>query len=196
MSCSGESVSSTKKIDQNFYRLPVVPANRSSLTADRLAQDMVLKHSTVVRFIEKNLAIPRSKNAKCSFYDVNLSKDDVLDENSLTFVSPCSFKPRLAITGPEQTRNLEESHEPSSVRENSDVISYHTGSSRKEKLLSLESGCKQIAQNRKRLLEGEIKAHHETSMLIEQKNKGMVGIPDTCDDKEKKGSDFLIQVKQ
>ncbi|CAI9114101.1 OLC1v1014741C1 [Oldenlandia corymbosa var. corymbosa] len=195
--CSDMSGSFTKKKDWNFDRLPkIVPANRSSLAADRLVQDMILNRSTVAISVEKNLAIPRSNSVTRNSSEItNLSDEDTeLDKKCKKLFMPCTLKkPRLVSTASEQPWNLEDLHEPSSMMGNSHSISYQTGLSRKEKLT--ESGCQQVDQNHKRRLDGEIKAHNKTS-TTGQKNKEMEARPATTDEKEKKGSEFLKQVRE
>ncbi|KAL3528782.1 hypothetical protein ACH5RR_008104 [Cinchona calisaya] len=192
MRCSVVSESSTKKRGKNIGHLTeVVPANRSSLTSHKL--NMVLKHSSNTNLLNHGV-----HNMQSSFHDtINSTKKFSSDEKTGQRIAPCSLKkPRLVITGYEQTQNFEKSYEPFSDRENIHAANHSTGLLKNKTLQHFESGIMQNAQDSKRLLEGEVKSESMTSMSIEQKDKEIHSGLTTCNDEERKGSDFLIQVQE
>lgn len=131
-----------------------------------------------------------------SFHDtIHSDKNVLLDEKTSQCIAPCSLKkPRLVITGHEQTQNFEKSHDPCSVGENIIAESYSIGLLKNEKLQLSENRSKQNTRDSKRMLEGEVKSENMTSVSIERKCKEIHTASTTCNDEEKKGSAFLIQV--
>lgn len=192
LGCSVDTGTSKQKQQKNFSHLAeVVPANRSSLTSDKLHQDMTLKQSSNALSMGKKLVIPGWKSTQSStFKTMSLSKHVASDENSGQLMASCSLKkPRLLIT--EQTGYGEKSLGISTVNKNvltGDV----TVSLENEKPLRSGDKCQRNACDRKMLLDSGMTEQNSGGQFIEQKDKG---VESGSANEEKKGSDFLIQVK-
>ncbi|XP_027167698.1 regulator of telomere elongation helicase 1 homolog isoform X1 [Coffea eugenioides] len=191
-SCTVVSVSSPKKRGTSLSHLTeVVPANRSSLTSHKLNIGLKLSSNA-------NLLSHLSTNMQCSFKDaVGSTNYDLSGTKSGQCIAPCSLKkPRLVITGHEQTESFEKSDEPSCSRENSHATSYSTGFLKNEKLQWFNDRSKQNAQDSRRLLESEVKVKIMTSTSIDPKDKEKNSASTASNDEERKGSAFLIQVQE
>lgn len=192
LGCSIDTGSSKQKQQNNFCHLAeVVPANRSSLTSNKLVHDMALKQSSTALSMGKKLIIPGAKSTQLSnLKTMNLSRHVSSDENSGLMASCSLKKPKLLITG--QTGYGERSLDIATVNKN-----VHTD----DLTVSLENGkplwsgdeCQRNARGRKRLLDSRMSEQNSSSLLIEQKDKVAES---GSDNEEKKGSDFLIQVRE
>lgn len=170
-SSSLDIVSSRKQVKQGSIASDmreIVPANRSSLTSDRLHQGSTLKWSSNLTCIGKKSLISGSRNL-----------EDV-DEKASDPLTPCtSKKPKLLIAGPDQSKHYEKYH-------------HFNNSVKKESLRFLENVC---CQNPEEVLFGDeiITGKRTIELNIgKQKDTGSQTVPHNND--ETKGSAFLIQV--
>ncbi|KAI5660588.1 hypothetical protein M9H77_29381 [Catharanthus roseus] len=191
--------SSKQKQHENFHDLAeVVPANLSSLTSRKLVQNKNSKQSSNVFGIEKKLSLHGKRNAQGSnLQTIDLPKHVSSDDNSGQLMEPCSLKkPRLVISGPDQTEYLDKSHGLSPIRKNDSLASDLTDSLKTEKLQLFEDRYKKTAQDGKRLLDSQVGEQNLARLPIEQKNKGAETGRPSCDNEENKGSAFLVQVRE
>ncbi|KAI5660587.1 hypothetical protein M9H77_29380 [Catharanthus roseus] len=195
----GDTGSSKQKQHENFHDLAeVVPANLSSLTSRKLVQNKNSKQSSNVFGIEKKLSLHGKRNAQGSnLQTIDLPKHVSSDDNSGQLMEPCSLKkPRLVISGPDQTEYLDKSHGLSPIRKNDSLASDLTDSLKTEKLQLFEDRYKKTAQDGKRLLDSQVGEQNLARLPIEQKNKGAETGRPSCDNEENKGSAFLVQVRE
>lgn len=192
LGCSVDTGSSKQKQQKNFSHLPeVVPANRSYLASDKLLQNIALKQSSNKLSMGKKLIIPGLKSTQSGIFNtMSLSKHVSSDENSGQLMASCSLKkPRLLIT--EQTGYGEESPGISTVNKNV-LTGDLTVSLENEKPMWSGDKCQRNVGDRKRLLDKGMMEQNSGAQFIEQKDKGAES---GSANEEKKGSDFLIQVK-
>ncbi|PIN10824.1 Helicase of the DEAD superfamily [Handroanthus impetiginosus] len=172
--CSVDSVSFTKQGKQDnisSHMREIVPANRSSLTSDKIFQRSILKCSSDLTLTEKEDLI----NGKKSMQELPGEAGDLVPQYTLK-------KRKLLITGPDQSKHNEKfDHHSSNIvkKENSQNVSMQSPQEKGEVLVKNEiiTQKKTVAQN-----------------FQEQQGVLLQTVP--CNTEESKGSAFLIQVRE
>ncbi|KAL2463124.1 RAD3-like DNA-binding helicase protein [Forsythia ovata] len=183
-----ESVASSCQVKRGNVTDPpreILPANRSSLMLDELIQDSALKCSANLKhknFLTTGLNSIQSNNQKI----VKLTKEVSLDDKDSELLAPCALKKRkLFIAGPDQTRLYKKSDEDSTYSAEQECSQF-----------SRTGGAQNPQDNRKVLHEDEMMTQKKTNVLIDQEYRDVVFRPATCDAEEKRGSAFLVQVRE
>ncbi|XP_020535309.1 regulator of telomere elongation helicase 1 homolog isoform X1 [Jatropha curcas] len=182
----------------------VLPANRSSLTTFKENQDFNLKYSSGLLYKDKKLLVHGSKNTQHENHErMDLSDKSLPDEipSRPKFLVPClekkrkAFKSENGLTGQidntqDYTPNTKRSHSNSPCTPSSLVTKlenpHHSddGSKQNAEIVSVcPCDDHDIARN------GD-------AGFLTQKNKGVQNTLAPCSDEEKRGSAFLIQVKE
>ncbi|KAL8465834.1 hypothetical protein ACS0TY_035084 [Phlomoides rotata] len=170
-----DPVSSRKQVKQGSIASnlrEIVPANRSSLTSDRLLQGSNLKWSSNLTCVGRKSLISGSRNI------------EDIDEKASDPLTPCiTKKPKLLIAGPDQSKHCEKPH-------------HSNYSVKRESLRFLENVCSQNPEEKEVLAGDEIITGKRTVELNIGKHKdaGSQSVPHNDD--ETKGSAFLIQVRE
>ncbi|XP_002528200.3 regulator of telomere elongation helicase 1 homolog isoform X1 [Ricinus communis] len=155
----------------------VLPANRSSLTTFKENHDFKPKFSSGLIHKEKILLISGRKDIQCENHEIiDLTEKSILDEmpSRENLLVPYSAKKRRGLNSKHdimgQIANSQE-HASSSKRQNAQVVS------------ALPSNDRGITRK-------------VDTELLTQKSKGVQTTLVPCSDEEKRGSAFLIQVKE
>ncbi|KAK2984870.1 hypothetical protein RJ640_008635, partial [Escallonia rubra] len=190
--CSVESLSSftdVKRGNMSGLMGEILPANRSSLSSYKQNQSLTLRSSSGLPCNENKTSISGKINmqyAKSNFVDLtrNASLDD---EKSEELIRACSAKkPRLLKSEPDLTQHFEHSHEnPFGIKKTpGGISSFATHPVKRERSLIDETGSRQYSQDKR------------NTEKLSEKNKGVPSVPAPCEDEEKRGSTFLIQVQE
>ncbi|KAL0441551.1 UNVERIFIED_CONTAM: Regulator of telomere elongation helicase 1 [Sesamum radiatum] len=172
-----DSASCTKQAKQgniSSHLTEIPPANRSSVTSDKIFQDSILKCSSYLTPTGKESWISGKKSTKD------------LDGESGDPLSPCILKKqRLLIAGPD----------PSKLKEQ---FNNHLNNLVKNESLQF---CQNVSsQNHQEkgevLVSDEIITQKETVAHNIQEHKDVVSQAAHCNNEEMKGSAFLIQVRE
>ncbi|KAI3455408.1 hypothetical protein Pfo_012071 [Paulownia fortunei] len=176
-SCSLESSSSTEQVKQHnisSHLREIVPANRSSLTSDKIFQDSILKCSSDLTRTMKEPLI----SGKKSIQDLDGETDDLVAPGILK-------KRRLLITGPDQSKHYEKSdHNFSNLGKKKDIE------------FSENVSTQNPQEKREMLVDDEIITQKRTVAHNIQEHKGVLSHTAPRNNEETKGSAFLIQVRE
>lgn len=167
-----DSVSSTNQVKQgsiSSHLREIAPANRSSLTSDKLLKVSILKCSSDL-----------TRTGKESFSGKRSIQD--FDDEAGDLVAPGILKKhKLLITGPDQSKHCEKSYHFSNLVNN-------------ESLWSPENVCNQNPQEKEALVDVEIITENETVEHNIGKHKDVASQTVPHNNDETKGSAFLVQV--
>ncbi|KAL8043163.1 hypothetical protein ABFX02_09G100200 [Erythranthe guttata] len=173
--CSLDSSSSTKQVKQNsIFSLwrEIVPANRSSLTSDKISQDLFLRCSSDLRTMKEP-----SISGKGSSQDFDGESSDLAASSILK-------KRRLLITGPDQSKHHEKSdHKISNL-------------AKKKSFGFTENVSIQNPLERVVLLDDEIVTENGTVVHNIREHKDVLSQSVLNNKEETKGSAFLTQVRE
>lgn len=169
----------------------ILPANRSTLSSHKNAQSLTVKSSSGLLCNENILLVPRRKNIHHINHEQGFtSNSSVEEETKGKLIAPCSLKkPKLENF----TQPSENPRDPSSMgtgkqqKNNSCIINLV----KHEKVEVSDIGGYQSAKiSSAELLREEVIAQRS------QKDKVVMPSPAPCSDEERKGSAFLVQVKE
>ncbi|XP_016472027.2 regulator of telomere elongation helicase 1 homolog isoform X2 [Nicotiana tabacum] len=194
--CSTNQLSSSVKQGNSPGSLEdILPANKSSLRSDKLVKNLAVKHAS-------NLLVSGRKEMLISKQKIiDLTKHELPDEQPKDVIAPCSLKrPRLTLTGPDcqrdHSRKSHDSPDRSSVAHH---LLSESGSSyilkNKKSQYSEERSQQNIKLDRADLLENEMTSR-KTAGLVDLQNEDGVDSSVPCNNEEKKGSVFLVQVRE
>ncbi|XP_060205661.1 regulator of telomere elongation helicase 1 homolog isoform X2 [Lycium barbarum] len=193
--CSTNQLSSSVKQGNSPGRLEdILPANKSSLTSDKLVKNLAVKHAS-------NMLVPVRKDMLISNQKIiDLTKHELSDERRKDVIAPCSLKrPRLTLTGPDCPRDhFRKPHD--SVGRSS--VAHHLLSEsdssyilkNKKSQYSEEKSTQNSNLDRANLLEDEM-TPRKTAGLVDLQNEDGIHCSAPCNNEEK-GSAFLVQVRE
>ncbi|KAF5957087.1 hypothetical protein HYC85_004312 [Camellia sinensis] len=175
----------------------ILPANRSSLTSNKQIQSLTWKHSSDLLCNEKKLLIPGRKSKRNINHLIDLTCNSSADEEtSRELIMPCSSKkPRIEL---DPLQHIGNSDEPSYIVSDAQLSNAPTinDSVKHEKSHVNDYGSFENAQVGSAVLLGnEMIEQRKRTEFLNQKNKVVLLSPAPCDE-ERRGSDFLIQVKE
>ncbi|CAN4086784.1 unnamed protein product [Withania somnifera] len=193
--CSTNELSSSVKQGNSPGRLEdILPANKSSLRSDKLANILPIKHAS-------NLLVPGRKNIPISSQKItDLTKRELFGERPKDVIASCPLKrPRLILTGSDCQRD--HFRKPHSSPGCSSVAHHLRSESDSRYLLkneklqySDERSTQKSNLDRAKLLEDEMTSQ-KTSGLVDLQNEDGIRSSSPCNDEEK-GSAFLVQVRE
>ncbi|KAI8020505.1 hypothetical protein LOK49_LG04G02653 [Camellia lanceoleosa] len=175
----------------------LLPANRSSLTSNKQIQSLTWKHSSDLLCNEKKLLIPGRKSKHNINHLIDLTCNSSADEEtSKELIMPCSSKkPRIEL---DPLQHIGNSDEPSYIVSEAQLSNAPTinDSVKHEKSHVNDYRSFENAQVGSAVLLGnEMIEQRKRTEFLNQKNKVVLLSPAPCDE-ERRGSDFLIQVKE
>ncbi|KAL7099864.1 hypothetical protein ACP275_09G112700 [Erythranthe tilingii] len=174
-SCSLDSSSSTKQVKQNsIFSLwrEIVPANRSSLTSDKISQDSFLRCSSDLRTMKEP-----SISGKGSSQDFDGESSDLAASSILK-------KRRLLITGPDQSKHHEKSDHNISKLAKKKSFGFTEN-------ISIQNPLERVV-----LLDDEIVTENGTVAHNIHERKDVLAQSVLNNKEETKGSAFLTQVRE